>query len=475
MGTSRLWYFLLALPLAGCLTVGPDYKPPELDAPDAWHQDLAEPLQTAHVDLDHWWTAFGDPVLNDLVDQAREANRDLAAITARRDAAYARVSRERGALFPDLVGSGDYTRTRFAEEVNLAPPIRRSDEWGFGASSFWEIDLFGRIRRSVEAADAQYGANVENTRDALAAITADVVASYVEIRTLSERLRYATENAELQRGTMELVQSRKESGLVPDLDVSQAESNLATTEALIPSLQLAIEQNLNLLSLLLGEAPGSVDRLRDQAVGLPKPPATIAVGLPADALRRRPDVRRAERQLAAATALVGVATADLYPRFSLSGFLGRSAENTANLSSSDNTTYTVQPGFAWNLFAGGSIRAEIRAREAEMAAAMADYESAVLNALRETEDALAAFRLLREREAALTRAVNAGQRSVDQVEVQYRSGLIDFQNVLDTQRALTGLQDDRASTAGDAVQALVSLYRAIGAGWTTGEKKTETK
>jgi NodT family efflux transporter outer membrane factor (OMF) lipoprotein len=306
---------------------------------------------------------------------------------------------------------------------------------------------------------------VEDYRDTLVLLLAEVAKNYIDVRSLQERIRYAVDNARLQKGTLQLVNDRNRAGLVPDLDVRQAELNLATTESAIPTLRIRLVEAINRLGVLLGQPPSALHGELAETQSVPEPPDRVLVGVPADLLRRRPDIRAAERRLAAQTARIGVATADLYPTFSLSGFFGIQATSGGDLFSTDSVNWSIGLPVRWKIFAGGAVRSQIAAEQARTEQLLANYERAVLLALEEVEDALVAYDTEVRRRARLAESVDATQRSLDLVLTQYRSGLTDFQNVLDTQRTLLAREDELAASKGIVIKSLVDLYRALGGGW----------
>jgi NodT family efflux transporter outer membrane factor (OMF) lipoprotein len=457
------------LALSGC-TVGPDYVEPETDAPDAWHTAAVEGLEDGEATLQTWWTVFDDEKLNELVMRSADGNLDLRAALWRVEEARALRGVVASERKPQVGFSADATRTKSSENGILgdfAPEEGFEAEnlftTGLGAS--WELDVFGRIRRQVEAADAATEASVEAYRDVLVSLYAETALAYLNVRTAQERLRIAHANVEAQENTLQLTRDRFEAGLVSALDVAQAESNLANTHSLIPVIERDLNEGLNRLAVLLGQNPGELHAELDQEVPIPREPETVATGLPTELLRQRPDVRQAERLLASQTAKIGVATADLYPRFSLAGFLGLEALNAGDLGSSDSVTWNIGLPIRWNIFAGGRIRSQVRAEEARTNQALAVYERTVLNALEESENAMVAYLKEVERRERLEQAVDATQRSLDLVLTQYTAGLTDFQNVLDTQRTLLLREDDLAQAEGLVVGNLVRVYRALGGGW----------
>ena len=456
---------------AGC-AVGPDYKAPEPELPDAWQNAAAADLQdSTTAPLQSWWSAFGDTLLDSLIVEAKVASPSLAAAVGRiREAhGYRRVAG--GDRWPQLDANGQWSRTEVAENGPNGAAVAAglpnpSSNWEFGLGAAWELDLFGRVRRQVEAADAELLASVEDYRDVLVTLYASVAASYVEVRALQERLLYANQNADSQRETLGLVEARLDAGLVPALDVARARSNLANTLAGIPQLETALEAARNELAILLGRVPGSLDqRLEWNSGVIPAPSTAVAANLPVDLLRRRPDVRRSERQLAARTATIGVATADLYPRFSLAGIIGLQAPEFGDLGQSGSMGWSLVPGFSWSLFSGGKVQGRIEVEEGRTEQARAAYEQTVLRALAEVENSLTGLRQEEIRRDRLTTAVEASQESVALVHTQYLSGLTDFQSYLDAQRSLTSQQDQLASSRGLVVTNLIKVNRALGGGW----------
>ncbi len=458
-----------ALTLSGC-TVGPNYVEPETEAPDAWHTVAVEGLEDGQATLQIWWTVFNDNLLNDLVMRSGAGNLTL------REALW---KVEEARALRGVVSSNKKPQVGFSADANRSLPSENgtfgdfAPEDGFeaenlfaaGVGASWELDVFGRIRRQVEAADAATQASVEAYRDVLVSLYAETALAYVNVRASQERLRIAHTNVETQEDTLQLTKDRFDSGLVSALDVAQAESNLANTYSLIPVIERELNEGLNRLAVLLGENPGALHAELDQEVAIPQEPEAVAIGLPTELLRQRPDVRRAERLLASQTAQIGVATADLYPTFSLAGFLGLEALNAGDLASGDSVTWNLGLPIRWDIFSGGRIRSRIRAEEARTNQLLASYEQTVLNALEESENAMVAFVKEGQRRERLAQAVNATQRSLALVMTQYTAGLTDFQNVLDTQRTLLVREDELAVAEGLVVGNLVRLYRALGGGW----------
>jgi NodT family efflux transporter outer membrane factor (OMF) lipoprotein len=447
--------------------VGPNYIPPVLDAPDRWRLELAEGLATGDADLQTWWQVFEDPLLESLVERAQDGNLDLAEAFFRIDESRARRGLARGEFFPDADATGDYARERISEDFGIpsTEQNRNFDFYSSGLDVSWEIDFFGRIRRSLESASARLEASVEDFRDILVSLLSEVARTYVDVRTLQTRLDLAEKNVVLQQGTLELTRDRNRAGLVGDLDVAQAELNLATTEAFVPFLRASLIQSINRLGVLIGEAPGALhDELRE-AAAIPEAPEQVTVGLPLNLLRQRPDLRRAERDLAAQTARIGVATADLYPRFTILGTFAFDATSTGDLFTRDAGGFSIGPAVRWNLFDGGRVRSQIEVEDARTEQELVDYERTLLVALQEAEDSMVAYAEERKRRTALARSVKAAIEATELVQSLYRAGLTDFQNVLDTQRSLFEQEDAFAESEGRVTGNLIRVYEAFGGGW----------
>lgn len=480
---------------AGCV-VGPDYEAPAFEVQDQWRTNVEREMAPDDTALETWWESLNDPVLTDLIRRAELSNLDLALAVARVQEARALRGIAKGGYWPDIVLQGAFSRTQVSENGVQGSALDGSDSgdgtgtdpgdggsdgidpvntWIFGLDFAWEVDLFGRVRRTVEAATAQVEASIEDYRDVMVTLYAEVATAYIDTRAFQERFFYATGNAQSQRQSLQLTRDRFNAGLTSALDVAQAESNLANTEAQIPPLEIGLEASLNRLAVLLGQQPGAVhDELRDR-VGVPQPSGDVMAGVPADLLRRRPDIRRAERFLAYQTALIGVATADLYPSFSLTGFIELEAVDFDDLGDSGSLGWGIIPGFRWNIFSGGKIRNRIRAEEARTQQALIFYEQSVLFALEEVQTALVAYERERARLARLTEAVTASEQAVDLVRTQYISGLTNFQNYLDAQRSLFVQQDQFADSEGQVVQNLVALNKALGGGWDLDQADAATE
>jgi NodT family efflux transporter outer membrane factor (OMF) lipoprotein len=464
---------LVMLLLAGCATVGPDYVPPDVSPPAQWNAQLEGSLTAERVDtqtLAKWWSALNDPTLTNLVDRAIQGNLDLRQAWNRIREARARRGISEAGRFPTIGATGSGKRSRSSKETGSGTE-RRLYSAGFDAS--WELDLFGGIRRSIEAAEADLEASQEDLRDVLVSLVAEVALNYVEVRSFQARLSAAEANRDAQEETYTLVRSRFEAGLISRLDVEQAKANLENTRSQVPTLEIGLEQAKNRLGVLLGENPGSIHDELSGREPIPVTPLEVVVGVPADVLRRRPDVRRAERQLAAQTARIGVATADLYPKFTLPGSIGLEALSLGKLFRSDARTYGIGPSITWTIFDAGRIRRNIEVQNALQEKALLDYEGAILTALEDVENALVAYAKEQVRRQSLSEASQASQRAVDLAQSQYFSGLADFQSVLDAQRSLLSLKGQLAESEGQVTSNLIMLYKALGGGWTSMAPHTE--
>ena len=472
---QRLGLLLVAaVLLGGCIRpVGPDYEPPELVFDDQWHQELVAGMESGAADYQTWWGALDDRQLDSLIERAALQNLDLRVAAERISESRALLGIAAGERFPDIDATGGASRQQLSGGTPLGAIGGPNSATSVGVGAVWELDLWGRVARSVEAAEAGYEATLENYRDVQVVLYADVGSTYVELRKLQQRLRFARENVVAQRKTLRIVEARYKAELAPKLDLRQAELNLASTESSIPLLEAAILQAINRLSVLLGQTPGSLRAELTPVGEIPRPPEVLAVGIPADLTRRRPDIRRAERNLAAQTASIGVATSALYPNFFIDGDFGYSTVG-GKLISSENETWGVGGFFSWNLFDGGRVRNAIDAEEARTAQLLATYEQTVLRSLQDVEDSMISFAEERQRAEALARAEAAAVDAVRLVNELYKRGLTDFQNVLDTERTLFVQQDQLAQSRGDVTLNLISIYRALGGGWSAGESSGDS-
>ena len=447
---------------AGCFSVGPDFRAPEWDGPDAWSAANA-PVASPLPDGAPWWSVFGDPVLDALEAELMEQNPSLAAAVARLDSAAAQLGVARAGRAPSVDVSASAAYDRQSGEAHGSSEVPDNPDWLFkpGVSFSWELDFWGRVRRSVEAASADLASAAQDVRDARRLLAAELATSYISLRTYQTRLDYARKNAALQADTLELVRARRDAGLSGDLDLRQAEMNLATTRASIPSLEAQIDSTLNSICTLLGRYPGSKDELREPApVPLPLD-AALPASLPADLLRNRPDVASALADFHAAVARIGAAKAELYPKVSLGGSFFFAATGTDNLFKENAQNYSIGPSIQWPIFSAGKLRNQVRAKEASARAAEAELREAVLAAVAECETALSSRRHAVAALDDLRDAVTAAEEAAKLSDSLYRTGLTDFQNVLDMQRQLASNRDDLAQGIGAAASALVDVWKAF--------------
>ncbi|MFC5050995.1 efflux transporter outer membrane subunit [Rubritalea spongiae] len=452
----------LTLALASC-AVGPNYEVTIPTSPDYWNTNLQTDLKKGTPNIEGWWRKFHDPTLNKLIAIAKEENKDLKIAAERVLEAQAQFGVAYASLAPGVAGSGLYDYSRSSESMSFSNP-NPSDTYGLGLDASWEVDFFGGLRRSIESAGASVQATDELYHDTMVLLYSDVATRYVEYRTLQKRIKLAEDNIVSQGQSVEITKDRKAAGLAPQTDVSQAQTNLATSKALIPQLKLQLASTRNQLAFLLGRYPGSIESILGNSTNIPKPPANMRVGLPADMLRARPDVRAAERQLAAQTAQVGVATAELYPKFYINGTLGLGSQSSADLFDSNSRIYSLGPSFQWRLFEGGRIRQDIKVEESRTRQALLNYEKTVLNAVTEVETALSNINHEYNRRSHLNTSVVAARETVSLIKENYKEGIVDFQNVLDAERTIFGQEDAAASSEGIYTAYHIQLYRSLGGG-----------
>ncbi len=464
---SPVCTILAVLALTGCM-VGPNYVPPETALPSTWHSQLQDGLvggETNPQALASWWTTLNDPMLSGLIERAVAGNLDLQQAQARIREARARRMAAQGALFPtlDTTGSATWIRTG----ARGAPTVS-TEAYAANFDAAWELDLFGGIRRSVEAAQANLEAREEDWRDTLVSLLAETALNYVEVRTFQARLAAAEASLKTQEETYALTLWRSQAGLGDELDVQQARYNLENTRAQMPPLRTGLEEAMNRIAVLLGETPGSVHAQLEKPEPIPVPPAQVAVGIPADVVRRRPDIRRTERELAAQTARVGVATADLYPQFFLNGSVGLEALSLGNLGSG-SWLLSGGPRLSLPIF-NTTIRPNIEVQSVLQEQALLQYETTVLSALEEVENALVAYAQEQQRRVNLQDATVAAQAAVALAQNKYETGLADFTTVLIAERSLLQFRDQLNQSDGAVTSNLIRLYKALGGGWTATSK-----
>jgi NodT family efflux transporter outer membrane factor (OMF) lipoprotein len=462
---------VLLLP-TGCATVGPDYHPPQTQLSPAWRGSLEGGL-TAKADpqrLAAWWTGLNDHELTALIEQAVAGNRDLKKAAARVREARARRGLSQTALYPAVDASGSVARSRGSAETGSAST---SDLYSAGLDASWEIDLFGSVRRSIESKDADMAAAGESLRDTLVSLTAEVATNYVDLRSAQGRLDLTEASLKSLEETYNLTLFKWKAGLGDELAVQQARYNLESTRSQLPTLRTSIAGAKNRLSILLGEQPGSLDKRLNAAAPIPVIPASVAVGIPADILRQRPDVRQAERQLASQTAQIGVATAELYPKLKLSGSIGLEALTLGGLFNGSSATSGGLAGISWRVFDAGAIRRNIDIQSALQEQYLIAYEAVVLNALEETENVLVAYAQEQQKRRSLAEAVKAAEKAVELAQIKYRAGLSDFATLLETERSLLNFRDQLMQSDGTVVSNLIKLYKALGGGWQADASQPE--
>ncbi|HEX4145315.1 MAG TPA: TolC family protein [Pirellulales bacterium] len=465
--------------------LGPNYTPPPAPVSPQW-VDIANPqadadpkatiagqvTRVSHVTGDPvqdcaWWTVFNDPTLNGLITSAYGGNLDMRTAVARVVEARGRRGIAIGNLFPQ----SQALQTNYAHGIisnNLGGPLSAFggpvDVWVAGGNISWELDVWGRLRRNVESSNANLDRSVEDYGAVMVMTLADVATYYVQMRTYEERLRFAERNVIIQRNSLQLAQERFDHGVATELDVIQARSNLAQTESIIPPLIAGRRQAANQLCILLGYP---VTDLADQLApgGIPRPPVEVAIGVPADLLRRRPDVGRAERDVAAQSAQIGVAMADLYPRLSINGFLGYAANDLSDLFTPKSLLAIVLPTVQWNILNYGRIANNIRVQDARLEQNALQYQETVLKAGREVEDALVGFVQAQQQAARLEASVREAEKSVQLVVIQFEGGITDFNRVFNAQTLLVNQQDQLAQARGSIALNLIQVYRGLGGGW----------
>jgi multidrug efflux system outer membrane protein len=455
------------------MTVGPDYKAPQVPVPAGFTNQAQDGVSTDVVET-AWWHGFQDTTLNQLIDQALAENHDLRVATARIREARALRSETEFDRYPTVTAQASYTRQRLSKAV--APTSDRDIELydaEFDAS--WELDFFGRVRRSIEASTADVGVAEANRRDIIVSLLAEIARNYFELRGTQNQLAVARQNAANQQQTLDLTIALLEAGRGTELDTSRAEAQLNLTRSSIPPLETTIKRAMYRLGVLIGQQPTVLEPELSEPRSLPALPTLVALGRPEGLLRRRPDIRVVERNLAAETARVGVATADLFPRVTLLGSIGLEAGSFLDLGKGGSDMFAVGPGIFWAAFDLGRVRARIRAADARTEAALAQYEQRVLLALEETENALVDFNRQQVRRDSLRASARASEKAMGLAQLRYQSGVSDFLTVLDAERTLLDAQDRLADSETRTATALVAVYKALGGGWEMTQETAYSK
>lgn len=457
--------------LAQACMVGPNFTTPQAPVADKWLEQNNQAVSSAGADSRDWWTVFNDPQLTRLIQLAYRQNRTLQTAGIRVLQARAQLGVAIGEFYPQQqqVGASlNYNRIPISLPYNFISNTYWADQ--FGAQAAWELDFWGKIRRAIESADAAFLASVTNYDNVLVTLVADVATAYVKIRTTETQIAIARANVERQRAALKIASVKFKYGTVTRRDVYQAENVLGATEATIPELNIQLAQTKNAISVLLGMPPGPLDALLGGASDIPTAPAQVIVGIPAELLRRRPDVMRAELQAAAQSAQIGMAKADLFPTFSILGNVGTLATDVGssslgNVFTHGSVHYSAGPAIQWNILNYGQITNNVRVQDAKYQELLIDYQNTVLKAQREVEDGIATFIHSRDQAAFLRQSVGAAEGALRIALIQYREGSVDFTAVLTAQQNLYQAQNNLALATGSIGLGLISTYRALGGGW----------
>jgi len=512
---KRLFLMGLTATAAGCM-VGPDYQPPVMQTsaqfaattqPVATQPASSQPAATqpaADIDLRLWWYAFNDPKLNHLIDRALKNNLDVRLAEARVREARATYEFQRGGLFPTVDGTAAYTRSRTSKNVfgatssgssssstgsgsgsgtggtgsainPLAFSTGTTNFYQAGFDAAWEIDVFGGTRRAIESAQYTLESQIEARRAALVTLLAEVAQNYVVLRGLQHELAIVQENIGTQQDTESLTRAKFQAGIATDLEVAQSEALLASTESEVPTLQTEIQQAIHRLGVLINQTPEALEADLSEAGPLPPAPAVVPAGLPSELIRRRPDVRQSERLLGAATANIGVAVADLFPKFSLTGALGLESLNLKTLANASSEFWSFGPSVDWKIFSAGQVQANIRVQDARQDEAFIQYRQTVLSSLADVEDSLVAYNQEQARQKSLQRAVDANRRAFELAKQLNTAGVVDFLNVLTAQQSLFQSEDQLAQSDQTVSTNLIALYKALGGGWELTDQQVQDR
>ncbi len=473
---NRLWLTAaggigaMLLGIAGC-AVGPNFHAPVTTMPAAWEgpatAPASQPATQPAVDLAQWWKSFQDPTLNALVERAIASNLDIKQAELRIRQAAGSRGVVASAFWPtvDVNASGQRSRTPAGGSKGITQNSFRA-----GLDAVWELDIFGGVRRNIEASEADLQAAVEDRRDVLVTLVSEVALNYTQLRGFQQQIVIAKRNLDAQKDTAQLTRKKFGAGLVGSLDVANADAQVATTEATIPTLEAGARQTIYNISVLLGRPPAEL--VKELSPDGPIPPSSpdVPVGLPSELLRRRPDIRKAEAQIHGATARIGVATADLFPKFTLTGSLGFEADKLAQMGNLNNRFWSFGPAMSWPLFDAGRISSNIEVQKALTEQSVLTYQQTVLTALQEVESAMISYDRERVRNASLIVAQEADRRAVDLATRLYKQGQTDFLNVLDAQRSLFATDAALIQSTQTLNTDLIALYKALGGGWESQEQ-----
>jgi NodT family efflux transporter outer membrane factor (OMF) lipoprotein len=492
---TRALTLLLCSALTGCL-VGPNFEPPKASTPDIFSRTGSAQAPSKAVESDFnpdWWTLFNDPTLNSLEQQLADANLDVAAASARLLQSRAEQRVAGAAEYPTLTGAASYYRERGSENgilsllgvtptgtqsqsasgnaplgVSAMPGSKGSPAYNlyqFGFDASWEIDIWGRARRGVEAATALADASYEDRNAVLLSARAELARDYVQLRDTQALLQIARQNLDIARDTTKLTETRKREGVTTDLDVANASAQVASIESLIPTLESRRDTTINAIGMLLAEEPGALRQTLGEAHGVPELPQHVPIGFPSELAERRPDIKRAEAQLHAATAAIGMAKADFYPRISLNGSAGFQSLQLTNLADWASGQFVVGPSITLPIFEGGRLKGTLQLREAQQQEAAIVYRRTVLEAWREVDDALIAYDAEQQRHARLEAVVSLNLRALSVARQRYKAGAVDYLDVLNVQKQLLEAQSNLEQSKAEAVANLITLCKVLGGGW----------
>jgi NodT family efflux transporter outer membrane factor (OMF) lipoprotein len=460
---------LLSFLISACTTVGPNYSPPGMKTPGAWQKQQAgvNAVQTSQESLSKWWTTFNDPVLSGLMEKAVAENLDIKQAFSHVKQARIQRGITGAAQYPSVNAKGSAGRSY---RKDIKGDFSGTNNLSLGLDASWEPDLFGGLKRTLEAADAELQATEESYRATLVSLLAEVAINYVQMRSFQSQLAVVEANLKSQEETYNITQWRYQAGLTTVLDVERASSNLEGTRSQMPSLKSSIEQTKNTIAVLLGSQPGALDADLDAYKPVPVAPEDVTIGIPAGLLRRRPDLRKAERDLAAQTARIGVSEARLYPSISLSGSIGLDALSFGKLFSTDSLSTGVSSIINWPVYKAGAIMKDIEVQKELQGQTLIAYEATLLTALKDVENALIAYSYDQTRRESLIKQSKFAEQAAETSRAQYTSGLIDFQSVLDAERTVLSAQDQVARNDAQVITDLIGLYKALGGGWSMVEE-----
>ncbi len=462
---KRWPWIAIGLILTGCAAVGPDYTAITPDAPETWNAEMAGGLTPNSPDpgtLASWWTIFNDPELTRLEQRAVDGNLELQTARSRIREARALRGVSQARLFPTVGAQAAASKIRSNESGG------RGTEFEYYTAGFdagWELDIFGGLRRSIEASQADLEASQVNLHNVMISLMAEVAVNYVDVRIYQAQLSITRANIKSQEETYSLNQSRNQAGIIDELAVQESLRILESSRSQIPAIETRLSGAKNRLAVLLGRQPSEFAQELVEEKAIPSLPAIVAIGIPAETLRRRPDIRFAERVVAAQNARIGVVTADLYPKFFLAGTIGIESIDSGDLLDWSSRIWSIGPRATWKIFDAGSIRQNIEVQNARQEQALIQYQATVLDAQEEVENALVAYAKEQRRRDSLEKAATAAQRAELLARDKYQAGLVNFNNVLDAQRSLLLLQNELNQSTGTATTNLVRLYKSLGGGW----------